>query len=333
MEMKRIDSEDQGGASSRMLKKPATMCESPTHLIGVQAETPLAWSMDGSTLLFASENHSIYLCEYNESKDGEINVPIVDILPTQHRFKVLDATFHPKYPETNEVVSCGMDGILVWNASEVGVKHRQPVSDNVGETKLHTAQVECLCWAYGGDVLITGSKDNTIRLWDATNNYQHLEVLTSHKAAVLTLAYCEETKMLASSGRDSMLIFWNLESISPDLRAERTRDQSIKCNILSSLDGHRGDVCTLTWSDGGRSLLSGARDNSIKLWDCEMFKELREITSANPHDADIRRLTYVKSNDGEFILSFCFCLFVFVFFFCFFCLFFFFFKVLIYLKN
>lgn len=96
-----------------------------------------------------------------------------------------------------------------------------------------------------------------------------------------------------------MIKIWDLSSIAPENRSNRIRDPSIKCQLMAQMDGHRGDVCTLTWSDGGRSLLSGARDNSIKLWDCEMYKELREITSANPHDADIRRLTYVTTPEGK----------------------------------
>ena len=117
----------------------------------VQAETPLAWSPTGSHMLFASENHSIYLCEYNESKeDGTITVPITETLPTQHRYKVLDASFHPLFPATQEVVSCGLDGIIIWDTSNSQIKHRLELSKQVGDTKLHTGQVECLCWAYDG---------------------------------------------------------------------------------------------------------------------------------------------------------------------------------------
>ena len=308
MEMKRMDTGDRtmthpGTKPFRELKIPKTMCESPVHLIGVQAETPLAWSPTGSHMLFASENHSIYLCEYNESKeDGTITVPITETLPTQHRYKVLDASFHPLFPATQEVVSCGLDGIIIWDTSNSQIKHRLELSKQVGDTKLHTGQVECLCWAYDGAILVTGSKDNSIRLWNSASKYEFLEVLVGHKAPVLCLDFNADTNMLGSSGRDSMIKVWDLTSIAPDVRSERKRDPSIKCQLMNSMDGHRGDVCTLTWTNGGRSLLSGARDNTIKLWDCEVYKELREITSAQAHNADIRRISYVSTKDGSLVL-------------------------------
>jgi len=307
MEMKRMETDDSvrhpGSKAVRNLAKPATMCEAPVHLIGVQEETPLAWSPTGSHLLFTSENHSIYICEYNETKeDGTITVPITETLPTQHKFKVLDASFHPRFPETDEVVSCGFDGILIWDTTNANIRQRIDLSNKVGETKKHTGQVECIAWGYGGDILITGSKDNSIRLWNSAKNYEFLEVLVGHKAPVLTIAFNVETNMLASSGRDSMIKIWDMSSIAPEVRDERKRDPSIKCQLMNSMDGHRGDVCTLTWSNGGRSLLSGARDNTIKLWDCELYKEMREITSAQAHDADIRRISYVTTQSGAPVL-------------------------------
>ena len=234
-----------------------------------------------------------------------MSIPITDTLPTQHRYKVLDACFHPLYPTVPHVVSCGMDGTLIWDTSSGNVSVRIPVSATVGEERNHTGQVECLCWAYSGSILFTGSKDNTIRAWDTQNKYSFTEVLTSHKAPVLCATFCQKTGMLASSGRDSTVKIWNVKSLDPINLEKRLADPSVRCQIVASMDGHRGDVCTLTWRDNGRSLLSGARDNTLKLWDCETYKELREISSANPHDADIRRLIFLPHKDGPQVLLSC----------------------------
>ena len=56
-----------------------------------------------------------------------------------------------------------MDGIIVWDTELGNAKLKLPVSGAVGEEKLHTAQVECMCWGFSGSVLFTGSKDNTIK--------------------------------------------------------------------------------------------------------------------------------------------------------------------------
>ena len=171
---------------------PSSPFSSPT-------ETPLSWSTDGKRVLFASENHSIYVCSYNEAKeDGAISVPIIETLPTQHRYKVLDAQFHPKYPAKDEVVSAGLDGIIVWDTTNCKIRYSMPLSNKVGEEKFHTSQIECISWGYDGNIMLTGSKDNSIRIWNSSSKYEFLENLTGHKAPVLTLSFCQETEMLAS---------------------------------------------------------------------------------------------------------------------------------------
>lgn len=62
--------------------------------------------------------------------------------------------FHPRYPNT--LVSCGVDGLFVWDL-EVGNTEREFKVDDDSKNA-HESTVECLCWAFGGTSLITGSK-------------------------------------------------------------------------------------------------------------------------------------------------------------------------------
>lgn len=50
-------------------------CNKPLRVIGVQEETPLAWSPDGKFLAFASGNRSIYIL--SRGQNGQYDVDSV----------------------------------------------------------------------------------------------------------------------------------------------------------------------------------------------------------------------------------------------------------------
>ena len=70
---------------------------------------------------------------------------------------------------------------------------------------------------------------------------------------------------------------WDIATLDPTMAAKRADDSSIKCQLLTSLDGHRGDIVSLQFTRNGARLFSGARDNEIKLWDVTTGIELRSI--------------------------------------------------------
>jgi len=84
--------------------------------------------------------------------------------------------------------------------------------------------------------------------------------------------------------------------------SKRADDKSIKVGLQANMDGHRGDVVSLIFDDEGDILMSGARDNDIKVWDTKEFKEIRQVNNKdNAHRGDVRRLLIL--NEGQFLLS------------------------------
>lgn len=81
------------------------------------------------------------------------------------------------------------------------------------------------------------------------------------------------------------------------------------------MDGHLGDVSTLTTSSDGSLVFSGARDNTIRVWDVKSHKCIREVKDQNNlllhrrwqvrrrslHKGDVTNL-FVLNND-QFLLS------------------------------
>ena len=82
------------------------------------------------------------------------------------------------------------------------------------------------------------------------------------------------------------------------------------------MDGHLGDVVTLTTTSTGNIIFSGARDNTIRAWDVKTHTCIREIKdqdnlsfdfnclimSRSMHKGDVTNLFCV--NDNKFLLSF-----------------------------
>eukprot|EP01132_Coremiostelium_polycephalum_P011229 gene11229-13756_t len=242
-----------------------TKCLLPLRVIGVQENSPIAWSSDGSRLGFVSGNGSIYI-----AKDSKGSFEIENVL-NGHSHSVNCLLFHPK---ESILVSGGFDGIIIWDYIKgFIIKRIRPHVD----ADAHESKVECLEWLHDGITLVSGAKDSNIKVWDVLKNFQLMETITGHKAPVICFGFSPSTNILASAGRDSSVKLWDVSTLQRDWRSKREDDSSIKINLSQSFDGHRGDVISLAFNRDGSLLFSGARDNEIKVWSVQGSEEIRSI--------------------------------------------------------
>lgn len=268
-------------------------CTVPLQVIGVQKASPITWSKDGLHLAFCALNHTIYICSVNV----KVNPPVIQYQSTLvgHKRDIHLLEFHPEH--ANMMISGGEEGMYLWDVRQGSVV--QSILESSNHPDGHEGPVYCAKWLYGGSILATGSKDSMIKLWtfDTSQDNKnrgvltYIETLSGHKAAVLTLDGSETTKWLFSAGRDSIIKKWDIKSLAPSVLARRDDDGSIKCGLLANMDGHRGDVVTLTCMKDGRMCATGARDNTIKLWDTVLDRCIRTISG---HSADVRRLLFIQ---------------------------------------
>ncbi|KAJ6024792.1 hypothetical protein N7540_005589 [Penicillium herquei] len=114
----------------------------------------------------------------------------------------------------------------------------------------HSNYVNSVAFSPDGLTLASGSRDNTIKLWDTATGTQR-QTLEGHSNWVHSVAFSPDGLTLASGSRDKTIKLWDT--------ATGTQRQT--------LEGHSSWVNSVAFSPDGLTLASGSYDNTIKLWD------------------------------------------------------------------
>ena len=104
--------------------------------------------------------------------------------------------------------------------------------------------------------LVTGSSDNTARLWDlsAKDPATNPVVLRGHEGPVRAVAISPDNRWLVTGSNDNTARLWDLSAKDPAANPVVLR-------------GHEGPVWTVAISPDNRWLVTGSEDNTARLWD------------------------------------------------------------------
>jgi WD40 repeat protein len=123
------------------------------------------------------------------------------------------------------------------------------VEDDGGFQKPMDYWIGAMTFTPDAKVLITGSRDNTIKLFDVPRMTEQ-RTLKGHTGWVRTLAVTPDGKVLISAGDDQTIKFWDLSNGRP----------------FRTIKGHSGGVRGITLSPDGTKLASASWDRTVKLW-------------------------------------------------------------------
>ncbi|MGB3207244.1 MAG: hypothetical protein WBB28_19845 [Crinalium sp.] len=133
----------------------------------------------------------------------------------------------------------------------------------------HSDWVRSLAISFDGKILISGSFDKDIKIWDLSTG-ELINTLSGHTKAVFCVAISLDGKILASGSWDETIKLWEMDS----------------GKLITTLTGHSGSVRSLTISQDGQTLISGSFDKTIKLWDLSTGELITTITdNINPISA------------------------------------------------
>ncbi|MEG3436718.1 WD40 repeat domain-containing protein [Pannus brasiliensis CCIBt3594] len=117
----------------------------------------------------------------------------------------------------------------------------------------HKDAVTSVALTPDGKTLVSGSADNTIKVWNLETGVES-RTLTGHKDAVMSVALTPDGKTLVSGSWDNTIKVWNLETGGEP----------------RTLTGHQGLVTSVAITPDGKALISGSKDKTIKVWDFDV---------------------------------------------------------------
>jgi WD40 repeat protein len=118
----------------------------------------------------------------------------------------------------------------------------------------HTNWVNSVAFSQDEKRIVSGSSDNTIRVWDAETGEVVVGPLEGHTAWVNSVAFSQDGKRIVSGSSDNTIRVWDAETGEA---------------VVGPLGGHTNWVNSVAFSQDGKRIVSGSWDNTIRVWDAE----------------------------------------------------------------
>lgn len=152
--------------------------------------------------------------------------------------------------------------LMIWDTrSENSSKPSQQVEG-------HSAEINAVAFAPSSpNLLITGSSDKTIGLWDIRKLSTKLHSFEAHTDDVLQVAWSPHSPVhFASAGADRRVNIWNLDAIGAEQTPEDAEDGPPE--LLFVHGGHTSNVNDLSWSPMAKwHIATTAEDNILQVWE------------------------------------------------------------------
>lgn len=190
----------------------------------------------------------------------------------------------------------------------------------------HRASVLSLRVSPDGELIASGSQDQTIKLWNRQGKLLHtlpagVNNLQGHQDTVWCVDFSPDSQVIVSASKDQTIKLWNRQgqllntlrghldevkwaSFSPDgeLIASASKDRTIKLwnrqgKLLKTLTDHEKQVLSVAWSPDGKRLVSGSKDKTVKIWS----RDGKLLQTLLGHEKQVLSVSF--SPDGKLIAS------------------------------
>ncbi|KAG6331608.1 hypothetical protein ID866_7480 [Astraeus odoratus] len=142
------------------------------------------------------------------------------------------------------------------NMAKVVVGHTREWPSVEVELTGHTDEVMSVAFSPDGTRIISGSHDNTVRVWDAEKGkgVQIGRPLEGHSNGVTSVAFSPDGTRIIAGLHDHTVRVWDTER---------------GVQIGSPLQGHSSWVTSVAFSPDGTRIISGSSDKTLRVWDAE----------------------------------------------------------------
>jgi hypothetical protein len=111
-------------------------------------------------------------------------------------------------------------------------------------------RVTAVAFSPDGTRVLTGSVDETARLWDTATG-KAVATLARHTNSVTAVAFSPDGTRVLTGSADNTARLWDAAT----------------GKAVATLAGHTGSVAAVAFSPDGRRILTGSSDNTARLWD------------------------------------------------------------------
>lgn len=137
---------------------------------------------------------------------------------------------------------------------------------NTHTLKGHSSWVDAVAISKDGQILVSGSYDNTIKLWDLTTG-KSVHTLVGHSSTVHSVAISADKKTVVSGSDDGTIKVWN---VATGELIRTVKDSGSERNTTTK-------VQSVSISQDGRKLISGGDDRTVKIWELNTGKLLQTL--------------------------------------------------------
>ncbi|KAJ1185404.1 hypothetical protein NDU88_002197 [Pleurodeles waltl] len=152
----------------------------------------------------------------------------------------------------------------------------------------HTEVVRDLTFAPDGSlILVSASRDKTLRVWDLKDDGNMMKVLRGHQNWVYCCAFSPDSSILCSVGAGKAVFLWDMD----------------KYTMIRKLEGHHNDVVSCEFSPDGALLATASYDTRVYVWDPHTGCVLLEFGHLFPPPSPI----FAGGANGHWVKSVSFC--------------------------
>ncbi|HYV30614.1 MAG TPA: protein kinase, partial [Candidatus Binatia bacterium] len=125
------------------------------------------------------------------------------------------------------------------------------------ELRGHLESVTAVAFSPNGDLIVTGSEDNTAKVWQASSG-QELFTLRGHTHFLRSVAFSPDGQRIVTGSWDGAAKVWEAAS----------------GHELLTLKGHTAAVESVAFSPDGKRIVTASEDSTAKVWEATSGREL-----------------------------------------------------------
>ncbi|MCI0331620.1 MAG: protein kinase [Planctomycetes bacterium] len=188
---------------------------------------------------------------------------------TDHNGTIYSARFSP---QGNLVATGGYDKlVMIWNPDEVRpvdiaaqLEGQPEPKPNYLRLAGHEGPVRCVAFSPNGQLVLSGSEDNSLRVWDVAAG-AGVKTLRGHGSDVHSCVFSPDGKFVLA-GDDQHVRVWDLAGY-----------QEVRVLHATVFAGHEDAVLSARFSRDGKQIVTASRDRTASLWDAASGRPLHRF--------------------------------------------------------